>query len=68
MEGAKGFADERDGRWDTQSCTNSETRGLEVRLRVFLVDGWVVMIMMGPGVEEDDDMEVAGSGYGLTGR
>lgn len=35
------------GRWDTQSCTSSDTRGLLMRLRVFLDEGLVVMIITG---------------------
>jgi hypothetical protein len=35
------------GRWDTQSWTRRETCGLEIRLRVFLEEGFVVIIIVG---------------------
>lgn len=35
------------GRWDTQSCTRSETCGFDIRLRVFLEEGFVVIIIVG---------------------
>lgn len=35
------------GRWDTQSWTRRETWGLEIRLRVFLEEGLVVIIIVG---------------------
>ena len=35
------------GRWETQSWTRSETCGLEIRLRVFLEEGLVVIIIVG---------------------
>lgn len=37
------------GRWETQSWTKRETRGLLMRLRVFLEEGLVVIIMTGLG-------------------
>lgn len=35
------------GRWETQSCTSRETRGFADRLRVFLEEGLVVMMITG---------------------
>lgn len=35
------------GRWETQSWTSRETCGLEIRLSVFLDEGFVVIIMVG---------------------
>ena len=35
------------GRWETQSWTRRETLGLETRLRVFLEEGFVVIIIVG---------------------
>lgn len=37
------------GRWETQSWTRRETRGFWIRLRVFLEEGLVVIIMTGLG-------------------
>ena len=37
------------GRWDTQSCTSSETWGLLARLWVFCDECGVVMMMVGCG-------------------
>ena len=39
------------GRWETQSWTSRETRGLESKLSVFLEAGLVVMMMMGQGTK-----------------
>lgn len=38
------------GRWETQSWTRRETRGLETRLCVLRDEGLVVIIMLGPDV------------------
>ena len=35
------------GRWETQSWTRSDTCGFEIRLRVFLEEGLVVIIIVG---------------------
>lgn len=35
------------GRWDTQSWTRRETRGLDCRFSVFRDDGFVVMMITG---------------------
>ena len=37
------------GRWDTQSCTSNETRGLLIRFRVFFDEGLVVIMITGVG-------------------
>ena len=42
------------GRCDTQSWTRRETRGLLMRLRVFLDDGFVVMMITGLGAKGVD--------------
>lgn len=38
------------GRCDTQSWTSRETCGLEIRFRVFLEEGFVVIIIVGEGL------------------
>lgn len=57
-----GLVEEIDGRWDTQSWTRSETRGLDVRLSVFFVPGWVVMTITGPDIEVLEEMLFGGRG------
>ena len=39
------------GRWETQSCTSKDTRGLLIRFKVFLDEGFVVMMMTGIGLK-----------------
>lgn len=57
------------GRWETQSWTRRLTRGLEIRLRVFLVEFWVVRMIRGPvSVVELGLPEMEGSGYGELER
>lgn len=39
------------GRCETQSCTRRDTRGLLIRFKVFLDDGFVVIIITGLGLK-----------------
>ncbi len=39
------------GRCETQSWTSRETRGLLIRFKVFLEEGFVVMMMTGLGLK-----------------
>lgn len=63
-----GLVEETEGLCDTQSWTRRETRGLEVRLRVFLVPGCVVIMITGPEMGPELEILLGGRGYGVVGR
>ena len=53
------------GRWEAQSWTRSETAGLERRLEILREVGFVVIIIVGEEVEEEEE---GVGGKGMEGR